>query len=64
MVMSNLQKNIGNAKKIISKLIQELSPKHECSCGQALKFAIVTDRKLIPLKVKRNLNIIIGKYVK
>jgi len=64
MVLSNLQKNIEYAKKIISKLIKELSPKRECHCGEALKFAIVTDRKLIPLKVKQDLKIIIGKYVK
>ena len=64
MVISNLQKNAEHAKKIICKVIKELSPERECRCGEALKFAIVTDRKLIPLKVKRNLHIIIGKYVK
>ena len=64
MVMSNLQKNVENAKKIISKVIKELKPACKCSCQDALKFAIVTDPKLIPLKVKRDLKIIIGKYVK
>jgi len=64
MVISNLQKNVDNAKKIICQVIKELNPQHNCSCGEALKFAIVTDRKLIPLKVKQDLNIIIGKYVK
>ena len=63
MVMSNLQKNVDNANKIICRVIKELSSQHECSCGQALKFAIVTDHKLIPSKVKKDLNIIIGKYV-
>ena len=62
--MSNLQKNIENAKKIVSKVIKELSLKRGCSCKEALKFAIVTDRKLIPAKVKKDLKIIIGKYVK
>ena len=64
MVMSNLQKNVEHAKKIISKVIRELSPQPECGCGQALKFAIVTDHKLIPLKIKKDLKIIIGKYVR
>ncbi|MBU4252336.1 MAG: S-methyl-5'-thioadenosine phosphorylase [Candidatus Omnitrophica bacterium] len=64
MVMSNLQKNVDNAKKILCQTIKGLSSQRSCSCGEALKFAIVTDRKLIPLKVKRDLNIIIGKYVK
>jgi len=64
MVTSNLQKNAENAKKIICKVIKELKPDRQCSCGQALKFAIVTDKKLIPSKTKKDLNIIIGKYVK
>ena len=64
MVMSNLQKNVDNAKKIIRKVIKELNPRRGCSCGSALEFAIVTDKKLIPPKVKKDLKIIIGKYVK
>jgi len=64
MVMSNLQKNVENAKKIIRKVIKELKPERGCGCAKALEFAIVTDRKLIPLKVKKDLKIIIGKYVK
>jgi 5'-methylthioadenosine phosphorylase len=55
---------VDNAKRIISKVIKELPAKHECGCNQALRFAIVTDKKLIPAKTKKDLNIIIGKYVK
>lgn len=64
MVISNLQKNVENAKKILSKVIKELEPARACGCQNALKFAIVTDRKFIPAKVKKDLSIIIGKYVK
>jgi len=64
MVMSNLQKNVENAKKIISIVIKELKPERACPCQSALKFAIVTDRKLIPPQVKKDLSIIIGKYIK
>jgi 5'-methylthioadenosine phosphorylase len=64
MVMSNSQKNIQQAKKIISKVVREMKLEHECGCAEALKFAIVTDSKLIPSKIKKDLNIIIGKYVK
>lgn len=63
MVMGNLQMNVDNAKKIICQVIKGLCSQRSCSCGEALKFAIVTDRKLIPLKVKQELKIIIGKYV-
>jgi 5'-methylthioadenosine phosphorylase len=63
MVISNLRKNIENAKKIISALIKKLSQKRTCVCKDTLKYAIVTDKKLIPEKVKKDLDIIIGKYL-
>ncbi|MDD5561200.1 MAG: S-methyl-5'-thioadenosine phosphorylase [Candidatus Omnitrophica bacterium] len=64
MVISNLQKNVENAKKVICKVIKGINQERRCSCGKALEFAIVTDKKLIPSRVKRDLNIIIGKYIK
>ncbi|MEW6009433.1 MAG: S-methyl-5'-thioadenosine phosphorylase [Candidatus Omnitrophota bacterium] len=64
MVISNLLKNIENAKKIISNLIKNLPQKRDCACKDALRYAIVTDKKLIPKKVKTDLDILIGKYVK
>jgi len=64
MVVKNLQKNIENAKKIISQTIKELAPERTCNCQDALKYAIITDKKLIPAKLKKDLKIIIGKYIK
>jgi len=63
-VIKNLQKNIDNAKKILSAAIKNLPEKRTCACKDALKYAIITDRKLIPDKVKKELDIIIGKYIK
>jgi len=64
MVIKNLQRNIDNAKKILSDVIKKLPRERNCACKDALKFAIVTSGKLIPAKVKKDLEIIIGKYVK
>jgi len=64
MVIKNLQKNVENAKKIISTVIKELPEKRTCTCKDALKHAIITDRKLIPARVKQDLDVIIGKYIK
>ncbi|MDP2941604.1 MAG: S-methyl-5'-thioadenosine phosphorylase [Candidatus Omnitrophota bacterium] len=63
MIIKNLQNNIGNAKKIISETLKNIPAKRECACQEALKCAIVTDRKLIPEKTKKDLKIIIGKYI-
>jgi 5'-methylthioadenosine phosphorylase len=63
MVISNLQKNIENARKILHALIKKLPHKRGCACKDALKNSIITDPKLIPARVKKDLDIIIGKYV-
>jgi 5'-methylthioadenosine phosphorylase len=64
MVIQNLQKNIENAKKIISGVIKNMPSERKCACRDALKYAIVTDKKLIPDKIKKDLDIIIGKYIR
>ena len=64
MVIKNLQKNVENAKNIIRRLIKEMPQERTCACKDALKFAIVTDKKFIPEKIKKDLKIIIGKYIK
>lgn len=64
MVLKNLNKNIENAKRILMLTIKKLSPVRVCSCKDALSYAIVTDRKLILPKTKKDLRLIIGKYVK
>jgi 5'-methylthioadenosine phosphorylase len=64
MVIKNLQKNIQNAKKILIEVIRGLSDNRTCACKDALKYAIITDRKLMPPDVKKDLDIIIGKYIK
>lgn len=63
LVIQNLLKNIENAQKILLQVIKNISPERKCSCKDALKYAIITDKKLIPEKVKKDLEIIIGKYL-
>ncbi|MEW6101433.1 MAG: S-methyl-5'-thioadenosine phosphorylase [Candidatus Omnitrophota bacterium] len=64
MVIQNLSKNVDNAKRIISSAIKNLKEERSCPCRDSLKHAIVTQANLIPPKVKKDLKIIIGKYVK
>lgn len=64
MVTENFNKNIETARKLIKKIVPELSnSKRKCSCKEALKYTIVTDKKLIPSETKKKLDIIIGKYI-
>ncbi len=64
MVIQNLLKNAENAKRLLSEVIKNIGPERKCACKDALKYAIVTDKKLIPTKVKKDLGLIIGKYGK
>lgn len=64
MVIQNLKKNIENAKRILIQVIKDIPQKRTCPCQEALKYAIITDRKLIPENVKKKLKVIIGKYIK
>jgi len=64
MIIENLKNNIENAKKILVKTIANLKEGRTCSCKDALKDSIVTAPKFIPAKTKKDLKIIIGKYVK
>jgi 5'-methylthioadenosine phosphorylase len=64
MVIANLLRNIENAKRIVASVLKNIPAERNCPCKDALKHAIMTDNKLIPSKVKKGLDIIIGKYVK
>jgi len=64
MIISNLNKNVANAKKILKKIVSRLDGERTCACKDALKYAIITDRKMISGQTKKRLAPIIGKYVK
>lgn len=64
MIVANLIKNVDNAKKIIRKVIARIPPARECGCSSALKNAIITDASLIPAARKKELGLLIGKYIK
>jgi len=64
MIINNLKNNIENAKNILVQAIRNIGEERTCKCKDALKDAIVTDPKLIPAKIKKDLKIIIGKYIK
>ena len=64
MVIKNLLHNVENSKMILKKMIKTIPEKRSCPCCSALKDAIVTDRAYVPPKLKKDLKIIIGKYIK
>ncbi|HEY5600088.1 MAG TPA: S-methyl-5'-thioadenosine phosphorylase [Candidatus Manganitrophaceae bacterium] len=63
MVLKTLQENVVLSKKIIQGAVQIMSFDRNCPCPRALKDAIITPPAAIPKKIKKNLNLLIGKYV-
>ncbi len=64
MVIANLRQNVSRAKSIIRTAVSRIPDKRECGCAQALKDAIITAPDKISDNMKRELELLIGKYVK
>ncbi len=58
-----LNKNVALSKIIIQGAVRRISPHRNCPCTTAARNAIITPPRFIPKKVKRDLAILIGKYI-
>ncbi len=64
MIIAYLNKNVANAKNILKAAIPTVGKLKSFSAANALQFAIITNRDMIPAKTKKELAVIIGKYIK
>jgi 5'-methylthioadenosine phosphorylase len=63
MILTNLQKGVDTVKRALKLLLPSIPERRDCACASALKYAIVTDPKHMPEKKKKELDLLIGKYV-
>ena len=63
MVIANLIKNSAVAKAIIAKVLPQIPAQPSWPCHDALKNAIMTDRKCWPAKTIKELEPILRKYL-
>ena len=63
-VLAVMKHNIETSKAMIREAVKMLPEKRTCGCGEALRNAIMTPEKLIPAKTKKDLALIIGKYLR
>jgi 5'-methylthioadenosine phosphorylase len=63
MVIGNLVANTKNVQRLLKSAIKNLARERRCECASALQYAILTDAKLVPPKVKKDLKPLIGKYM-
>ena len=64
MVLDYFNKNVVHARAILKSAIVEVGKLKHFSASKALKLAIMTDPDMIPAKKKKDLEILIGKYIK
>jgi len=62
--IANLLKNIATAKEIVATAASRIPETRECECATALERGIITAPDSIPAQMKRDLDLLIGKYVK
>ena len=62
-ILSNLNKNVENSRKVLRELVGLADQERTCACNEALKYAIVTRPEFIPEETKKKLDILIGKYL-
>ena len=62
MIIANLVANSTLAKDVLVHLIAALPETRTCTCGTALKDALITERSAVPAATKQALAAIVGKY--
>jgi 5'-methylthioadenosine phosphorylase len=62
-VLRILAQSTKIAKSAIRNAVKHLPEKRECICATALKYALITGKKMIPEKTRKDLEPIIGKYL-
>ena len=62
-IIAVLNQNSENACKVVRYAVAALPRERGCKCGEALQFAIMTQRDLIPKEARARLRLIIGKYI-
>jgi 5'-methylthioadenosine phosphorylase len=63
-VVKVLLANAEVAKQAIQSLVADLPGQRSCGCQHALRDAIITSRDVIPNEVKRDLGLLVDKYLR
>ena len=62
-IVAVMHQNSTNAEKVIRAAVAALPQERTCACGDALKHAILTDRKVIPAEVQKRLSLLLKRYL-
>ncbi len=62
-VLAIIKQNVAMARGIIKEAVTVLAAEAACCCGEALKFATMTDPAMIPEQTRKDLDLLLGKYL-
>jgi 5'-methylthioadenosine phosphorylase len=62
-ILAILKRNVENSGKIVREVAKRLPLSGGCGCGEALKYAVITERKAIPAAARKRLSLLLGKYL-
>jgi len=62
-IVAIIKQNVAMAKNIIRHAVAEIGGERTCPCANALQFAVITDKAMIPTETRQKLDLIIGKYL-
>lgn len=62
-ILEIIRQNVATARNIIKQSVQRLAQPLSCACGEALKFAIITDPSRIPDQARKDLDLLIGRHL-
>jgi len=63
-ILAVLGKNAETARKVLRAAVRRLPIPRDCGCANALKYALITPPELVPEAVRRELEPIVGRYMK
>jgi 5'-methylthioadenosine phosphorylase len=63
MILETLGNNVSMARNIIQTVVPMIGAERECGCATALEFALLTEKDAIPEQTRKDLDLLIGKYL-
>src|SRR5262249_131685 len=63
-VIANLMKNVENARHILRSAVRALPISRNCECATAMANGVITNKEFVPAETMKNLELIVGKYIK
>ncbi len=62
-IIKVMHANVETARQILVETLRNLSPEFPNSQADALKFALITDKSKIPESTRRDLRLLLGRYI-